>query len=590
MRKLTDREVELLEEQGCTAENWMNIEVDDANFRVECVHHVRFFGTVSIGDMNGTVDVDEGFSRPCCINNATLRNVSVGDGCLIENVNGYISNYDIGNHVYVSNIGVMTTTADARFGNGNIISVLNEGGDGNVCIYNGLTAQIACLMMESNDVIDLARREVEATRRDRGRVGDRSRIVGIGEINNVVVGDACEVQGARRLLETTILSTDDAPTLIGTDVILENVIVAQGAMVIDGAKAYNTFIGESVHMGRGFTSESSLFFANSHMENGESCAAFCGPFSCSHHKSSLLIGGQFSFYNAGSGTNQSNHAYKMGPIHYGTLQRGAKTASGCHILWPARIGVFTMVMGKLSNHPDLSKLPFSYVIASPEETCVIPGINLRTVGTWRDVKKWPKRDHRPHSARHDLINFAFPNPYLIQYVLEGRRLLERLLNEDDADLLTYHGCTIRRSAALKGIKYYDLAIRLFVYEIMNTSSMGGNDTGADEWVDLAGMLAPRKEIDRIVSDVADGQISNTDELCLVLSQIHADYLPNATDYYQSMLQQLGSSMFIDLDHWMSEAEQAHALWLRMIRDDAEHEFQLGDIDESALHDFLETIK
>ena len=591
MRKLTNREVELLEEQGCSAENWMNIEVDDEGFRVECVRQVNFYGNVSIGDMNGSVEVDEGFARRCCIRRATLRNVTIGDRCLIENVNGYISNYDIGNDVYISNVGILSSSADASFGNGNTVSVLNEGGDGNVFIYTGLTAQIASLMMMSNDVIAMAKQEVETNgRRDRGCVSDRSRIVGVGEMSNVLVGNACEVQGAHRLVETTILSTEDAPTLIGADVILENVIVAEGAMVVDGAKAYNSFIGESVHVGRGFTSESSLFFANSHMENGEACAAFCGPFSCSHHKSTLLIGGLFSFYNAGSATNQSNHAYKMGPIHYGTLQRGAKTASGCHILWPAQIGAFTMVMGKLANHPDLTKLPFSYVIASPEKTSVIPGINLRTVGTWRDVKKWPKRDHRPHSARRDLINFAFPNPYLIQYVLEGRKLLERLLNEDDSDELTYHGCSIRRSAALKGVQYYDLAIRLFVYEIMNTSSTGGNDAGADGWVDLAGMLAPRKEVDRILSDVTTRQIGSTDELTLVLSQVHADYLPNATDYYQNLLQQLGNTMFVDLDHWMSEAEQAHALWLRMVRDDAEHEFQLGDVEESALYDFLETIK
>ena len=64
------------------------------------------------------------------------------------------------------------------------------------------------------------------------------------------------------------------------------------------------------------------------MSNGEACAAFCGPFTVSHHKSSLLIGAMYSFYNAGSATNFSNHAYKMGPMHYGYLERGCKTASG----------------------------------------------------------------------------------------------------------------------------------------------------------------------------------------------------------------------------------------------------------------------
>ena len=32
------------------------------------------------------------------------------------------------------------------------------------------------------------------------------------------------------------------------------------------------------------------------VEAGMAIAAFCGPFTASHHKSSLLIGGQFSFH------------------------------------------------------------------------------------------------------------------------------------------------------------------------------------------------------------------------------------------------------------------------------------------------------
>ena len=129
MRKLTEKEIALLEEQGCKAENWMDVEVDDDDFRLEVVNHVSFYGTVSIGAMSGTVEVEEGFQRRCGLQNATLRNVSIGDDCLIENVHGYISGYDIGNHVYISNIGVMTTQGEPTFGQGQEVSVLNEGGD-----------------------------------------------------------------------------------------------------------------------------------------------------------------------------------------------------------------------------------------------------------------------------------------------------------------------------------------------------------------------------------------------------------------------------------------------------------------------------
>ena len=593
MRKLTEKEIAILEEQRCTAENWADVMVDDDDFRLDAIDDVHFFGTVEIGGMSGTVDVEEGFTRRCGIHHATLRNVSIGNDCLIDQVHGHISGYDIGDGVFISNVGVISMQGEPTWGQGQVISVLNEGGDGNVVIYDKLTAQTASLMLEHECVRNLAEHELAARLPlERGTIGQGVRIVGLREMQNTLVGDACEIQGASRLCEVTVLSREVAPTFIGPDVILEECVVAEGATVSDGAKAYHSYIGQSVHMGRGYSSESSLFFANSHLENGEACAAFCGPFTCTHHKSTLLIGGQFSFYNAGSGTNQSNHAYKMGPIHYGVLQRGSKTASGSHILWPAQIGSFSMVMGKLTQHPNLLQLPFSYVIADGGgKTYVVPGINLRTVGTWRDVGKWPKRDKRSRSARRDVINFAFPNPFVIQNVIEGKKILQSLLrthaNEDE---LQYEGCVIRRSHAVNGIRYYDLALRLFVYEVFNQDASADDTSGRGTWLDLNGLLAPQADIDRIVADVETGDISSTDELLMVLRDVDAEYKTNAAGYLNGVLQQESDNVFVDNDYWMKEAEEAHEQWIDMVRQDAEHEYQLGDVDEDFLRKFLKSVE
>ncbi len=580
-----------MEEQGCSAESWAAIEVGEG-FLVEAVRDVRFYGSVALGDMGGTVEVEEGFARRCGVRNATLRDVSVGNGCLVENVHGYISRYDIADGALVSDVGVVSTQGATTFGEGAVVPVLNEGGGGNVVLCARLTAQLAALMLDHPEVRALALRELAGRpAAERGRIGERARVVGVGELCNVMVGEACDIQGASRLCDSTLLSSDDAPTVVGADAIVVGSVVAQGASVRDGAKLDSCFVGESVRVGRGFSGENSLFFANSHMDNGEACAAFCGPFSCSHHKSTLLIGGRYSFYNAGSATNQSNHAYKMGPIHFGTLERGSKTASGAHILWPARVGAYSMVMGKLTQHPDLSDLPFSYVMASEQRTYVVPGVNLRTVGTWRDVRKWPRRDLRPRQARRDIVNFAFPDPCTVQHAVEGRRLLERLLESDAAsDELEYEHCLIRRSAAVRGIRYYDLAVRLFIHGVLAASPGEGNEAGADRWLDVAGMLAPEREVERIVGDVRTGAIGSTDELQVVLRQVHADYAANAYDYAQALMQQLGGSVFVDLDRWMAEAEEAHARWLRMVRDDAEREFQLGDVSEEALREFLRNVE
>ena len=588
MRELTVNEIAQLEERGCWAEDWSDILVDEG-FVPSFLSNVMLYGHNEIGNLNGTVELEEGFRRHCCVHNAVLRNVIIGDDCLVENIRGYISNTQIGDRCYVANVGVITNQEGSTFGCGTEISVLNEGGDGNIVIFEGLTAQLAWLMINFSKVKKLATVNTQLTA---PHIGSNSRVIGVKEMNNVRIGEGCEVQGSCKLNNCTILSTDDAATLIGSDVIIEDSVVAAGASVIDGAKVYCSFVGESVHIGKGFSSEASVFFANSYMDNGESCAAFCGPFATSHHKSTLLIGGAFSFYNAGSGTNQSNHAYKMGPIHWGTLDRGSKTASGSHILWPAHVGSFSMVMGKVQNHPQVQKLPFSYVIAEGRDTWLVPGINLRTVGTWRDVGKWPKRDKRPLSARTDLINYAFPNPYIIQSVLDGKALLEELLqqNPESTDVFTYGGCRIKRSALLKGIQYYELAIKLFLYHCFQDNTAETNEANGGRWVDMMGMLAPQSELESVARDIERGSISTASELCDILQQIHLHYKQYEQTYANSIMQQQGSNLFIDRDHWFREAEEAHALWLKMVKDDAEKEFQMGDVDAEQLRDFLDSVK
>jgi hypothetical protein len=143
---------------------------------------------------------------------------------------------------------------------------------------------------------------------------------------------------------------------------------------------------------------------------------------------------------------------------------------------------------------------------------------------------------------------------------------------------------------VKGIRYYDLAIKLFIRQVLNSSHDSGNDAGADRWVDVCGLLAPQAEVQRIVDDVTSGAIGSTEELTLVLQQIHADYAANAYDYAQQLMQNLGGSMFIDMDFWLKEAEEAYESWLHMVRDDAEHEYQLGDVSEEALREFLAKVK
>lgn len=590
MRELTNNEISVLSEQGCCAEDWTDILVDD-DFRTDTVSDVSFHGHVEIGSLCGTLEVEEGFRRRCQIRRATLRNVIIGDDCVIENVRGYISGYNIGDRCYISDVGVMTCQEGSSFGCGTVISVLNEGGKGNVTLCEELTAQVAWLMVNGISVAapSAAMSDEDDNEVTYGAIGRDSRIVGVREMSNVRVGTGCEIHGASRLDNCTVMSTEDAGTYIGSDVIAESSVIAPGASVTDGAKVMQCFVGESVHVGKGFSAESCVFFANSHMDNGEACACFCGPFSTSHHKSTLLIGGAFSFYNAGSNTNQSNHAYKMGPIHWGTLDRGSKTASGCHILWPSHVGAFSMVMGKVQTHPVTYKMPFSYLIAEDRKTWLVPGVNIKTVGTWRDVGKWVKRDLRPLSTRGDVINLSFPNPYLVQCCLEGLDILTEMVREE-RDVYEYGSCLIRRESALRGITYYGLVARLFLDVCFRDGADMTREADGGAWFDMCGMLAPASEVERLAYDIRKGDVDSVAELREALRRIDSKFREYRDAYAVSVMRRLDGTDQPDMTRWQAEAQKARETWLDMVRADARKEFEMGDVDEQTLNDCLAAIR
>lgn len=598
-RQLDEKEIRQLEDNNCWAEDWQRVMVAD-DFNPNAVRNVTFYGDVKLGSFDKSIEVSKTFMRRTGVYNATLRNVTIGNNSLVENVGNYINNYVIGSDCYISNICTMETTEGATYGEGNIISVLNEVGEGNVMSYHGLTSQIAALMVRhaGNNAFRTAIRRlvaeyIQRTTPDTGTIGNGVKIVNTKEVTNTVVYNDCEINGAARISDCTIMSSPEASVFIGTGVICENSIIAHGSSIINSVKMQDCFVGEACKLSNGFTAAQSVFFANSYMSNGEACAAFCGPFSSSHHKSSLIIGGMFSFYNAGSATNFSNHAYKMGPIHYGTLERGSKTASGAYLLMPAHIGTFSVCFGKLMYHPDTRSLPFSYLIAYGDIMYLVPGRNLTTVGLYRDIRKWPKRDMRSKQSQKSIVNFDWLSPFSVGEIIQGKKILERLreASGDNVSTYNYHEYVIKTSSLRKGIKYYDIALRIFMGAVLKRHALVSpiSTVGTDKWNDLSGLLLPDSEEQQLVSDIADGTIESMDDIVDRLNAINDNYNEYRWAWaYRMILDYYGLSEITPQD-----AERIHAdyitarrAWIAEIKKDAEKEYQLGDVEDSVLQNIV----
>ena len=207
--------------------------------------------------------------------------------------------------------------------------------------------------------------------------------------------------------------------------------------------------------------------------------------------------------------------YKLGPIHQGMVERGSKTTSDSYLLWPARIGAFTLVMGRHTKHSDTASLPFSYLIENATESYLVPAVNLRSVGTIRDAQKWPKRDNRKDPVRLDPINFNLLSPYTIQKMYTGIDVLRNIQSLAGAnnEIYSYQNCYIRASNLTKGIELYRIAIMKFMgnsvisrigrkplssVDELRKRLMPTTKAGSGEWVDLSGLIAPKTVIDDFI--------------------------------------------------------------------------------------------
>lgn len=606
-RSLTFEEIDTLERNSCWAEDWSRVEVAEEGFQAKYFHRVMFYGDIRLGSFQKNIEIAKDFVKHSGINDATLRNVTVGDDCLIEKVGNYINNYTIGNDCLISNISVMETTEGASYGEENLISVLNEVGDGNVILFHDLNSQFAAFMVKhfnnkdlKNAIRRLVSEEIARTNPERGTIGNNVKIINTREITNTIIQDDCEISGASKLSDCTILSSENASVFIGTGVICENSIISDGSSIINSVKMQDCFVGEACQIANGFTASQSVFFANSFMANGEACAAFCGPFCASHHKSSLIIGGMFSFYNAGSGTNFSNHAYKMGPMHWGILERGTKTASGSYLLMPATIGAFSVCFGKLMHHPNTTALPFSYLIAEADKMFLVPGRNITTVGLYRDIRKWPRRDMRPQHSQKSIVNFDWLSPFTVGEILRGKKILENLrqASGDNVSSYNYHEYVINASSLRKGIKYYDIALRIYMGAVLKRAHKWGffgkpeTEIGLGKWEDLSGLLLPASEEQRLIDEIKDGTLETIQEVIDRFHEINDNYRVYQWAWtYRMILEYYGIKEITAEDDARIKKDyiEARRAWIAEIRKDAEKEFEMGDVEREVFESFVNSL-
>ncbi|MDD3077709.1 MAG: DUF4954 family protein [Paludibacter sp.] len=582
-RTLSDKEIATLVVYGCSAENWKEVKVVE-DFSPDYISNTHFSGAIRLGKYEKTFELPGGVKKHAGIFNVLLHNCSVGNDVYINKINNYIANYEIGDGAFIENVDLICVDGKTAFGNGTEISVMIESGGRVIPIFDNLSAPFAYMHVFYRHNLQLIERlntfitrRIDELSSENGSIGQNVIIVNAKSIKNARIGAFAEISGASLLRNGTIISSKEAPVKIGLDVQCEDFIIQSGSSVTDAAMLTRCFVGQGCSIGKQFSAIDSLFFANCQGLHGEAVSVFAGPYTVTHHKSTLMLTAFYSFMNAGSGTNFSNHMYKLGPVHQGVLERGVKTSSDSYIMWPARIGAFSVILGKLKGNPDTQNLPFSYIIESAGECHIMPGINLHSAGTIRDVQKWPKRDLR-RGENLDPIVFDFLSPYTIEKVLRGIELLTDLLNNMDAttNFVWYQNCKIKKSAIRKGIELYEMAVDSFIGKSLNSDKSDGSSMGAGPWVDMAGLLAPKSEVEKMIGIIVAGE-SDIADIQKNLNKMYYDYPVYSCNFVDELLQKRLQKSISELtldekSDLIKQGEKADNVFNDMILRDARKEF------------------
>ncbi len=508
LKNITKDQISELISRGCSAQDWNQVLVSDS-FTPSQLSMCRFGGRVEIYD-------------GAQVFNSTVINYTLAADSLVDSVSR------------------LECTALSSFGNGVSVASLNECGGRQIKIYDAMSAQvayIATIYRHREKLISTLDAMVEryATSKSStmGHLGQGSQIIGARIVRNMWIDAGVQIEGSSALCNGTILSG----AYIGADVKAHDFIAVENSRLDNGATIERCFVGENVIIANGYTALDSLFFASSHLENGEAASVFAGPYTVSHHKSSLLIAGMFSFFNAGSGSNQSNHLFKCGPVHQGVHLRGCKFGSSAYVMLPALNGAYTTVIGSHSSHHDSSDFPFSYLVNKEGRSTIIPAANLSSYGYLRDVEKWIKRDKR--RIKRDTINLEEHNPYITSQLLNAVNAINTLKEHNpEASNYIYKNLNISANNLNRGLTLYNKAIVASIGAMLSQGTADTTIEGSGAWVDLSGQYITKSALEEVLGAIEGTQIESLELIDERLRAFAATYNSAAYAYAYSLLGQL----------------------------------------------------
>ena len=299
-RNLSKAEIDLLKQAHNISTDWNRIFVSNG-FDPSLVRNCHFMGENFIDDLSETEITAGNIHLAAGLYNSTFRDCVFQKNVAVHNV-AYLFNYLIAEGTVLFNVNEISCSAHPVFGNGydkdqrNWIELANENGGRKILPFNDILSADAYLWSRFRDDNRLMKRLIEITDKNiknnsltYGIINQNCVIKNVKLIEDCHIGSSCTIEGADRLKNLTILSSNDEATFIGNDVELVNGIIGYSNKIVSTAKCFNFITGRNVKIELAARILHTFIGCNSTVACCEVLSNLLYPFHEQHHNNSFLI-------------------------------------------------------------------------------------------------------------------------------------------------------------------------------------------------------------------------------------------------------------------------------------------------------------
>lgn len=479
LKTLSSEEIRALEGNLNSASDWSLVRVAPG-FDPGRVREARFIGRVILGRFTGESEVEKGITIPTGIFRSLISNSEIGNDAVVHEVR-ILGNMIVKDRAVILNCGSVICSGTTTFGNGIELPVAIETGGREVKTYAEITldvaAEVAASRGDGDKLAGYDRLIMDYSQRaggEFGMIGELAVVRNTPRVENSYVGDHCCISDAVLVRNSTLLGTEEEPSLITDGAFVRDSILQWGAEVTTGAIVDRSVLTEHSHVERHGKVTDSLLGPNSGVGEGEVTASLVGPFVGFHHQALLIA----AFWpegkgNVGYGANVgSNHTSKA-PDQEIWPGEGTFFGLGVNIKFPSdfTLAPYSIIATAVNALPQKVTFPFS-LINSPAETVadLSPAYN-EIMPAWVlsdnifTVKRNEGKYRKRNKARRSEFDFEVFRPDIMDLVMRARGSLEAV--EETKDFYTDRDIAglgknyLREDVRLRAIETYAFYLRYY---------------------------------------------------------------------------------------------------------------------------------